>query len=115
MIKLQAPSQIITKDENLTVFREGCVEYLDGKPVKKNVTQFDIRCNIQPMGGRDLLLVPEGDRFRDPFWIWTTEDIKINDRVVRCGYNYQVQTTQQWGSFIQAMIMRIDVGVNATP
>jgi hypothetical protein len=115
VIKLQAPSQIINNDETITVVREGKTKYVDGKKSKGPSVQFEILGNIQPLDGRELLLVPEGDRFKEQYNIWTDQEMLVNDRVVRCGANFQVQTVEVWGSFFQARIMRIDVGQNATP
>lgn len=112
---LQGPSEIMRTDGSLYVTRDGVVKYVDGKPVTTGRISFDIIGSVQPLIGRDLLIVPEGDRYREQYWIWTPNDIKINDRVVYCGANYQVQTVQQWRSYNQARIMRIDVGPRASP
>lgn len=101
------------KDEWVEVVREGCVTYVDGKPVKSDVTTFKARGSFQPLSGRDLMLVPEGDRLKEQFWLYTPSKIKINDRVVRCGINFQAQTIQDWGDYQQVRVMRIDVGPNA--
>jgi hypothetical protein len=114
MIKLFGRSQIITKDEKLMFYREGCVKFVDGKPVKTGVTNFWVAGNVQPLNGRELLLVPENDRFKEQYWVWTMDDVQVNDRVVRCGVNFQVQVVQSWGSYNQARIMRIDVGPYGT-
>lgn len=126
MIKLFGRSQIITKDETFDVTREGEVIYVDAKPVKRNLIEFHVRGNIQPMGGRDLLLVPEGDRHKEQYWLFYNNssivvadglevqdkpnEIIVNDRITRLGVNYQVQSVQDWGSFCQSRIMRVDVG-----
>lgn len=115
MIKLQGRSQILQKDEKLAVIREGCVKYIDGKPVKSDISNFTIVGNVQPMNGRDLLLVPEGDRFKEQYWLYTTNPIQINDRILRCGVNFQTQSVEAWGTYAKARIMRVDVGPNATP
>jgi hypothetical protein len=112
---LQGPSEIMRTDTTVTVVRDGAVQYVDGKPVVARQTQFTVYGSIQPLVGRDLLLVPEGDRYREQYWIWTPNDLRINDRVIYCGANYQVQTVQSWRSYNQVRIMRIDVGRNATP
>lgn len=130
MIKLQGPSTIITKDESFSCTREGEVIILDGKPIKRFLVKFSVRGNIQPMSGRDLLLVPEGDRFKEQYWLFYNNSsivvdegldiqadptaIIINDRMTRLGVNFQVQTVENWGSYSKARIMRVDVGPYAT-
>lgn len=101
--------------ETVAVFRDGCVTYTDGKPVKSPGEEYCATGSLQPMGGRDLLLVPEGDRYKEQLWFFTSFCLKLNDRVRRCGVNYQVQSVQDWSTFFQARLMRIDLGKNATP
>lgn len=127
MWKLQGPSRIINYDECLWVFRNGLVDYVDGKPVFPQPIEFKMTCNVQPMTGRDLMLVPEGDRYKEQYWVWMNQrdkPLEINDRVQRRGLddnnketrvNFQVQEIQNWGSYTRARIMRIDVGPNKNP
>jgi hypothetical protein len=116
MIQLQDQVRIIQEGNNLPVFRNLTTQIIDGKPVVTQVKEFQIAANVQPMGARDLLLVPEGDRFKEQYWLWTPgAPLCIADRVVWCGANYEVQGLQNWGSYQQVRIMRIDVGPFATP
>lgn len=113
MIRLQGPSYIITGDEVIPVVREDQVIYLEGKPVKRELAEFFIVCNVQPMDGRDLLLVPEADRFKEQYTLFTNNvqtPLMDNDRIVRGGINFQCQNVENWGSYQKCRIMRIDVG-----
>ena len=115
MIPLQGPSQIITGDETLVVIEEGKVVYVDGKPVKPNPIQFSLTCNVQPLDGRELMLVPEGDRYKEQYWVFTNEmdrPVRDNQRVLRQGIQFQIQETEQWGSYQAFRMTRIDVGPN---
>lgn len=120
---LSGQSTILTGDETLPVWREGVevpenVVYVDGKPIKRNGFSFEITCNVQPLAGRDLLIVPELDRFKEQWIVFMNQEqrpLLVNDRVIRNGINYQVQTTENWGSYTKARIMRIDTGPNQTP
>lgn len=112
MIALEGEIEIIDCDETLKVYREGIVTYVDGKPVKLNKTCYEITCNVQPLGGRDLLLVPEGDRYKESYVLFIRGmPAKENDRVTRCGKNFQLQTLEPWGSYQRAIIILDDVGV----
>ena len=131
-IKLFGKSQILKKDECLTVYREGTnipvnVDYIDGKPIKRNTITFYIKANVQPLTDRELLLVPEGDRFREQYYIFVenkvviTEEgleiqaenlVKDNDQIIRLGHYFQAQGTANWGSYTRARIMKVDVGPN---
>jgi len=85
---------------------------------------------VQPVNGKDLLLVPEHDRFKEIFYLYLDNKqfitnlgleqqavpaIFVNDTVDRLGVKYQVQQVQNWGSYTRCMMWRIDVGPNATP
>lgn len=129
MIPLYGQSQIITGDEILCVMREGTnipqnVTYIDGKPVKRNQITFDLVANVQPMNGRDLLLVPEGDRHKEAYFIFTNEMSKPlanNDQIKRTEPQtgstkwFQVQQVQQWGSFQECIMIAVDVGPRSSP
>lgn len=117
MIRLQGPSQIIDYDEELSVVREGEVIYLEGKPIKRKILDFTITCNVQPMDGKDLLLVPEADRYKEQYTLFTNNceiPLRDNDRVIRNGVNFQTQNVQNWGSFQECRIMKVDVGPNVS-
>ncbi len=135
MIKLQGPSQILTKDELLSVFREGTripenVAYFEGKPIKRNGFKFTCQGNVQPLDGRQLMLVPEGDRTKEQYYIFAPNNSFVvdsglqiqdkptrlldNDIITRLGVNYQLQDTEDWGSYSKARMVRIDVGPDAS-
>jgi hypothetical protein len=95
--------------------------YIDGKLQKKLVTKQDFKCNVQPILGRDLLLVPEHQRFEEQYWCFVPENFfdksgeKTGDVVLRNCIHYQVQAIEYWGSYQKARIMRVDVGEYANP
>lgn len=121
MIKLQGKSRIMNKDETLEIIREGRVVYREGLPFKPDdETLVLIDCNVQPFGPKDLLMVPEADRSKEWLWLFaenrTSDDkpykLQLNDRIMRKGLAYQTQGVEDWGTFTQAKIVRIDVGPN---
>jgi hypothetical protein len=125
MIQLFDQVDIIIDDETLLVTREGETVWKDGKPFKREIIEFPITCNVQPLNGRDLQMVPEGDRYKEQYWVFMNQEqkpVQTNDKVVRPGVLqnskpakvlFQVQEVQNWGSFTQARIVRIDVGPDA--
>jgi hypothetical protein len=115
-MKLAAKTRLMEcAGETVAVFRDGCVRYTDGKPVKAAGETFSVVGNVQPLGGRDLLMVPEGDRYKEQMWIFTPFRLLINDIVTRCGVNFQIQSVEDWSSFVKARMTRVDVGPKATP
>lgn len=123
MYQLSGPSNIIgTLGEKVQVDRDGKVITVDGKPVKVQPVKFPLTCNIQPLMGSELLMVPEGDRYKETYWLYTnetTQALLVSDRVVWQGVNYEVQKVETWGKapngYQRAMMVRIDVGPNASP
>lgn len=122
MYQLSVLPRIITADETLTVIREdtqvdAMTTYVDGKPVKLGFSTFTVTANVQPMSGKDLMLVPEGDRSKDQYWVYATPAamaLQLNDKIHRKGVVYQVQSVQGWECYYQARIMAIDV-IDQTP
>jgi hypothetical protein len=110
MIHLEWPIEIIDHDEVLDVFRSNQPLYVEGKIHHYQNSKFKVICNVQPIG-RDLLLVPEGDRYKEQYTIYAKHLLlKDNDRICRDNKNYQVQNVEDWGSYQKARIMLDDVG-----
>lgn len=114
---LLGKTQLINCDgEPVTVARnQACAVYVDGKLTTPPEFTFTATGSVQPLGGRDLLLVPEGDRYKEQLWFFTASKLKMKDRVTRCGINYQVQAVEDWTAYVRARLMRIDLGPFATP
>ena len=124
MIGLEGRYDLMDCDEALACLREGTsvgaqVSYVDGKLVKVAPVTFTIICNVQPMSGQSLKLVPEGDRYSDGLMLWVPQTagmtmILANDKVLRNGSVYQVQSANDWGDYTQAGLQRVDVGPDVT-
>jgi hypothetical protein len=88
----------------------------NGKPVHLDITYYEVTCSVQPFGGLEVLLVPEGDRQKDMYWVYLQEDsnrpIVVNQTVIYNSLNFQVQKVEQWGSYQRIKIVRLDVGPN---
>lgn len=114
--KLQGPSRIIRNDETLTV-QLYAKEYVDGKLQTRRTDEFQIRGNVQPLSDRELLIVPEHQRFREQYYVYTDEQkqIEAGSIVIRGVLQYQVQAIGYWGSYQRLRIMRVDVGQEANP
>lgn len=123
MYQLSGRSQIISKGEVLEVIREGKVVLVEGKPIKADITRFPLRANVQPLKGMEMLLVAEGNRYKETYWLYTNEldkPIIPGDRVLRLGVNFTVQSpVETWGhapnGYQKAMIIRVDTGPQNDP
>lgn len=121
MWKLDGPVELLDLDERLTVVRQGLivdrdVTYVDGVAQALHApSQFVIVCTVQPMGGKDLLLVPEAFRDKETYWLWSRQDglkVDVSDIVLREGKAFQIQTAEDWGSYSRSMMVAIDVGLH---
>lgn len=114
MKRLAARTQLMNNDERLPAFRSSPIVYQDGKPVQTgDELQYQLIGLVVPLNSRDLLLVPEGDRHKEQYFVMSEQrEIRpqVNDRVVREGANYQVQSSENWGSYTRVRIMKDDVG-----
>jgi len=122
---LDGPLELLDCDERLTVVRQGRVvdtdiAYEDGVAVAlRPPDTFEIICTIQPLNGRDLLLVPEAFRDKETYWLWVRHQagdasgpaIDVADVVLRNGTAFQVQSAENWGSYSRCMLAAIDVGL----
>lgn len=109
-------SQMIADGELLPVFRVQKTQIVNGKytPIGEP-EKFECRALVYPLNGRDLMLVPEGNRYKEQYWMITYKKLRDSDRVVRDGDNFEVQSVENWNGFYRARIMRIDVGPDRTP
>lgn len=118
MYLMSGDSQIMLGDETLTcrsynkALGDG-VNIVDGKRVYTEFDEFTFICNIQPVSGKDLMLVPEGDRFNEQLYAYVPASQgripDLNDLVYRDNW-YQVQENEFWGSYGKLRIQRVDVG-----
>jgi len=122
---LDGPVELLDCDEVLQVKRQGRVvdsdvAYLDGLPVALHVPlTFEVAGTVQPMGGKDLLLVPEVFRDKETLWLWASHPdpdsldpvIDVTDIVTHKNKLYQVQTCEDWGSYSRCMLVAMDIGL----
>lgn len=88
----------LVPDEDLAVKRQtnrGAFD-ADGFPTPAIFTEFNIKGNIQPISGLEILQVPEGDRTREIFNLWTATPLTTDDIIVRNTTEYEVQVVQDW-------------------
>jgi hypothetical protein len=124
MWQLDGPVELLEMDEVVDVIRQGrtCpdnVAYVDGLPVAATPqSRTQVIATLQPMGGKDLQLLPEGFRERSTLWMWqahrtpSQDNIRVDltDIVLYGGRAYQVQSSEDWGSYTRAMLVGCDTG-----
>jgi len=71
--------------------------YVNGHPVDNSLTTYTgIKASVQPLSGKDKLMLPEGDRTRQIKKIYTVDEVLVNDIIIYDSEEYEVQTVQMW-------------------
>jgi len=81
--------------------------YTKGRPVKTLSSSFTARGNIQPLSGKEVLQLPEGDRTSENLWMYTATEIAVNDEITRLGKVYEARESQNWST--QGMLQHYKV------
>lgn len=95
--------------ETVCVERMSKATYVKGRPSLEECEKFDILANIQPVTGRELLMVPEGERSRNHLDVFTETRLKPKDVVVRFGERFEVHFVEEWGPYFKARVRGTDV------
>ncbi len=89
---------------------------LTGLPAEPVIETKDARGNIQPISGKEILQVDEGDRKRGVRNLFTKTEIKEDSTILFKDIEYEVRTVEDWDqgklSHFKCRIVRIDVGLN---
>ena len=97
------------------VDRATAVSFEDGKAETTSGETFYVPANVQPVSGRELAILPEGDRVKEQIWFYTAASIFLNDVVTAKGARFQVQVVEAWPGYVRARCARIDAGDHAAP
>ena len=100
-------------NEAITVTRTAEGSYVSGRYVAGASEELEAAGNIQPLSGKELMQLAEGDRQREIQKIYTAFSLQNGDVVTRAdGIRYEVQAVEDWTSFNQphfkARLMRIE-------
>ena len=98
----------VRRQENLDQYDDE-----DGFPTHPEDKFFQIKCNVQPISGFERQQMPEGDRNRETYNVWTETELEPDDVVFRKGLEYEVRTVEDWNQqsigHFKARIVRRDV------
>ncbi len=100
---MSAAAQILRKGRPITLRRFADGTYVDGF-YTEDQTPVDttIIASVQPMGYKEKMLLPEGDRVKQWIKIYTVEPVRTQegdaraDRLVVDGKEYDVQQVTDW-------------------
>lgn len=99
-----------------TVKRRGAVGYERGVAVVEAPSTFEIQASVQPLGGRELMRLPEGDRERERRLVFTVDALDVTggggskaDVIVIDGEDWEVTNVEAWPTFgfFKATVTRV--------
>ncbi len=85
--------------QKATLTRYGKGEYVQGVYEQGNKSCIEIRASIQPITGHELMSMPEGERTRSHFNVFTTTKLKNEDLINYKGKVYEVRTVEDWDEY----------------
>lgn len=98
MRKLSAAIRRLSKTV-VTVTRTASPTLDHGRKIAGAKTTLDIRCSVQPLSDKELLNLPEGQRTKSKFKLFTDTTLKViddPDELTYEGIEYVVQGTTDW-------------------
>ena len=72
------PGFLLTKKIPLTLIRSTAGSYVDGVWVEGTETNVEIQVNIQPLKEAELLILPEADRSRQWWKVYSASEIRMD-------------------------------------
>ena len=96
---LTYPSQIMKSGETVTVRRYSQGVYRKGDYVEGTCRRWKIKANIQPVSGFTLMQVPEGERHRRHYDLFSQCLLEVKDTVDRDGLEYEIKRAEKWGAY----------------
>lgn len=97
------PKFLLTKKIPLTVYRIGLGSWVDGKWVEGSETEVEIEVNIQPFKNHELMMLPESERSRKWYKLYSADEIRTlnegengSDEFIFEGERYRVMSTRRF-------------------
>ena len=99
------PQFLLTKKIPLTLIRSAAGSYVDGEWVEGTETNVSIEVNIQPLKEAELLLLPEADRGKQWWKMYSASEIRMDkqgtsgwsaDEFIYQGDRYKVMKVENY-------------------
>lgn len=94
--------KLLSGGETVKVRRKGDPTNVKGRLKPNFVDAFDIIANVQPVSGRELLNVEEGDRDRQRLDFYTRTKLIRDDELERDDEIFDVELVESWGPYFMA-------------
>jgi hypothetical protein len=114
---MRIPAQFVTA---LTVTRYAAGDWVDGRYLDASTATVTAQASVQPIRGRELLMLPEGWRTREPVQVYTeTELLTVDeaagtkpDQFAFGGRTYEVHRVEAWPyhgtTHYEAVALKVD-------
>ncbi len=80
----------LLKIETITLTRKAAGTYVNGHYVEGAGASSSIEANVQPLTGNEVLQLPEADRYRESWKVFSSSEIRVDDVITRSGKTYVV-------------------------
>lgn len=68
----------------------------DGTAIAKVEVRGTVQLHYQPIEGKDLNSLAEGDRTKEPLRFWTLQKVGLDDKIVIDGFIYTIRGRKYW-------------------
>lgn len=103
--------------KNYNVTRRNPGSYVNGKWVEGSlITPLVAFASIQPMTGREMMRIPEGDRNRERKIAYSADLLKVAEPTAKTkadilnvdGQDFQVESVEPWTDYWKAVIVKVN-------
>jgi len=113
---LSRTPDLMRRGESVVVERRCQGTYRAGEYIEGRCETFSVIANVQPITGYDLMQVPEGERHKRHFDVFTISRIKLDDILVGpdCnstlgnGLRYKIVAAEDWGRYHRCKARLVD-------
>jgi hypothetical protein len=108
----------LSQTAKVKVIRQSAGEFVDGRYIRQEPTEFEILASVQPAEGRTLLQLPEAQRTREVIEIYSVDRLLVGtasglpgDIVEFEGRRFQVTLAEDWdglGKYFRSVAVRSD-------
>lgn len=106
---LEQKVNLLSGATKVELHRKGKTTYEKYEPVTGPDKVIVITANVQPVMGRELLMLPEGEREREQYFVFSRDKICSDDVIVWCGRRFEVRVVEPWQTHYEARMALIDV------
>ena len=91
----------IILNETWFLDRKATGSYVDGWYVDGSTQTYIVKCNVQPLTGKDLQILAENNRYRQGLKVYSLVEIKVDDIFYKpdSSLTFKVVNVENWNAF----------------